>query len=138
MENKVNAYKKSYKEFLLLVVGYLAISVAAGFLFRDLKKLALVEMFITHFFVFLLSFFIVVFDRVYWYMGIDFKRAQEVGRKRRMDFSFKHFKVAFWLMGLMIVYTIFSFVFDFSDFWDIFIPSVLILSFPVSTYSFKL
>lgn len=131
-------YKKSYKEFLLLILGYLAVAIGAGFLFRDVKKLPLIIMFITAFFIFLMTFFIVVLDRPYWYTGIDFKRAKEVGRKRRIDFSFKHFVVAGVMFIAMILYFIFSFVFDFSTFLDMFVTSGLIILFTIFTIRFKL
>lgn len=138
MENKVSSYKKSYREFLLLIIGYLVVAILVGFLFRDFKKLPLVIMFISGFFIFMLSFLIVVLDRAYWYNGIDFKKAKEVGRKRRIEFSFKHFKRAAFMFFLMSIYMIFSFVFKFSTFLDVFLSSVLIVMFPISTINIKL
>lgn len=135
---KNQVYKKSYKEFLLLIIGYLVMNIAVVFLFRDLKKLPLILMFITNFFVFLMTFLIVVLDRVYWYTGIDFKKAKEVGRKRRIEFSFKHFKKAAVMLSVMVIYTIFSFVFNFSTFLDVAVSSILIIMFPISTINIKL
>ena len=100
--------KKSYKGFVIWMIGFLVCCV--GFVFLKIDDAALITRIIMNVMTLsmaLLTYMIYRNGYVYWYTGITYEDAVKVSEERRKAYALKHWK----LFGIFaVIYFVFSVV----------------------------
>lgn len=85
--------KKSYKGFVLFLIGFLAALLLIAFLPQEnealIGRLICAEMTLG---ILLLAYIIYRTEYVYWYNGTEYEEAVAAGSERRKAFAWKHFR----------------------------------------------
>ena len=86
--------KKSYKGFVLWMIGFLAAIFAVAFIPAQDEMMPMrLIMLVTVWAVAGMAFIIWRTERVYWYSGLTYEDALEAGSERRKAFALRHLKV---------------------------------------------
>lgn len=135
----MNEYKKSYKLFILWIIGTIITSFLPAFL-HEMKlqiMLAIVDNILT-IDIFLLTLIIYLTESVYWYNGTTFEQARDAGSKRRKAFAAAHMK-RFGIFALAyLVYSILSILIGLPSALDVVVVVIGIVVVAISTINIKL
>lgn len=89
--------KKSYRGFVLWMLGFVAGMVAIAFVpLEDAGLLTRVLLCFTAVDVALLAFIVWRTEQVYWYNGTEYEAAVAAGSERRKAFAWRHFRIFGW------------------------------------------
>ncbi len=138
----MNDYKKSYKGFVLWLIGFCAactLCVFPSILYDYSTKisLAIVDnvMIIG---CFILSFIIYKSEAVYWYNSTNYEDALAAGSERRKKFALKHMKRFGYFALAFLIYNILSILTGIPYGIDITIACIGLIAAAVSTINIKL
>lgn len=130
--------KKSYKGFVLWMIGFCVASFAVVFLPFEGLALARIIQNVCSIGVAMLAYIIYKTGYIYWYTGISYEDAVKAGEERRKEYAWKHFKrfgifaVAYFIFSIVGLYIGINYWIDFAVFMVGFIGVA------VSTIQFKL
>ena len=89
--------KKSYKGFVLWMIGYVVALLALAFMPAADEGLVMrYTMLVTVWAVAGMAFIIWRTESVYWYTGTEYEAAVEAGSERRRAFAWRHFRIFGW------------------------------------------
>ena len=133
--------KKSYKGFVLWMLGYLLLcfgpipflpeNVDGGLMTRYIMNITTLDMAA-------LAWLILKKEAVYWYNGTEYEEAVKAGSERRKEFARKHFQVFFRFAVLYLLFTLLM-MFLHAPFWiDMIVGTIGLIVAAISTNRFKL
>lgn len=132
-------YKKSYSGLVLIIALYAVLMLGVVFIPNISARFANVLILNgTNLWIAFLSWVIYKTERIYWFTGIDYKKALNVPSQSRKEYALKHFQRFGLFTAAFIVYSIISCVSGMSVWWDINIEIVGIIGVAFSTIGIKL
>ena len=135
----MEVYKKSYKGFIIWLIGFCVITVGTCFLpnLSTQLTLAIVDNACT-IGIFILTFLIYQTEYVYWYNSTSYEDAKAAGNERRKAFALAHMKRFGYFALAFLVYTVISLMIGIPYGFDITIACAGILIAAISTLKIKL
>lgn len=130
--------KKSYKGFIIWMVGFCVASFAVVFVPLEGLVLARVVQNVCTVGIAVLAYIIYKTGYIYWYNGTSYEDAVKAGEERRKEYAWKHFRrfgifaVAYFIFSMIGLYIGINYWIDFAVFMVGFIGVA------VSTIQFKL
>ena len=131
--------KKSYKGFIIWLIGFCAICFGVVFLpIKDYHMIVRVINNISTIGVALLTFIVYKTEFIYWYNGISYEEALQVGKDRRKVYAWKLFRL-FGLFALVFLgFSIIAQILNISSWIDIAALFIGIVAIAISTMGVKL
>lgn len=135
----MDEYKKSYKGFVLWLIGFCLVYFACIFLPEtNTQILVAVLDNIMMLGCFILSFIVYKTEYIYWYNGTSYEDAKAAGSERRKQFARKHMKRFGYVFLGFLVYSMISIMIEIPYGIDITVAVVGLVSVAISTINIKL
>lgn len=131
--------KKSYKGFVIWLVGYMVALMSLSFLpAEDGALLVRLMMNMTTAALAILAYVIYRTEQIYWYNGVEYEEAVQAGSERRKEYARRHFTRFANTAGLYLAYTLVSCLLNLHFGVDIAVACVAITAAALSTIRIKL
>lgn len=131
--------KKSYKGFVIWMIGYAALLLGLSFLPTDDGALIVrLLMNMTAIAMAILTYTIYRTEQVYWYSGLSYEEAVQAGSERRKEYARKHFARFANFAGLYLAYTLISYLLNWHFMVDVAVAGLGIIAVALSTIRIKL
>ncbi|MBR5521769.1 MAG: hypothetical protein IKU54_07210 [Oscillospiraceae bacterium] len=130
--------KKSYRGLVLWMLVFLVGFIPLMILKVDGALLTRLTLNYTCVMIAALAYIIYKFDRIYWYNGVYFNKAEEAGRRRRDAYALAHFEKFKKLVIFFGAYSILAHFINISIFIDVFVMTTATIVTAISTMKIKL
>ena len=131
--------KKSYKGFVMWMIGFLVCCVGLAFLkIDDVASLTRIIMNVMTLSMALLTYMIYRNGYVYWYTGITYEDAAKVSDERRKAYALKHWKLFGIFAAIYFVFSVVMHLLQVSLWIDIWVCTMGLIGVAVRTIWYKL
>jgi len=131
-------YKKSYKGFVIWMIGFVVISFSVCFLPFDESIMTRVTLNVCTISIAILAYIIYKTEYVYWYNGTPFEEALLAGSLRRKVFAMRHLK-RFGLFAMVyLILSVILHVLNIGIWADIVVVTIGLIAVAISTIPIKL
>lgn len=131
--------KKSYKGFIIWLIGFCAICFGVVFLpIQEDDRIVRVVNNICTMGVALLAFIVYKTEYIYWYNGTSYEEALQAGKDRRKAFAWKIFKLFGMFALIFLVFSILAQILNINYWIDIVVLTIGIIVTAIRTMGVKL